>query len=345
MVTLLVFAALTVDIGYLYIVRCQLQNAADAAALAAAGQLINTDVRNRLIEDSRLIVDAQRFALLNHAENGKIVADPDFIPGHWDEANRRFDPAGVPINAVRVFARRAESNQNPVSLFLAPVIGIHESDVWATATAYMPTVAPQFGSRFLIDDEMFDTDVPAIEDLARANGVTSEDLLTDRDGDLFIDFPPGVIELPTGQVGDEALFEIGPDFPYTNSSDPSLQDFLQWEESGDWHGIDKSDMDPLEGVEPFNDESRYPEIVNPNLVHVSPIWKSDVSDTDPGVNALGERRGLVAFKIIGVGSDPDGDGSVLPNLIIEIIDPIDIFAVSEGGVLVEEGLLRPVLVE
>ena len=60
---------------------------------------------------------------------------------------------------------------------------------------------------------------------------------------------------------------------------------------------------------------------------------------------LGERRGLVAFKIIGVGQDPDGSGAVLPNLIFEIVDPIDIYAVVDGGILVEEGLLRAQLVE
>ena len=36
------------------------------------------------------------------------------------------------------------------------------------------------------------------------------------------------------------------------------------------------------------------------------------------------RRGLIAFKIIAVGSDPDGSGSVLPELILEIVDPATI---------------------
>ncbi len=67
--------------------------------------------------------------------------------------------------------------------------------------------------------------------------------------------------------------------------------------------------------------------VDPNFVHVSPVYKNDVSPLNPvngapAVNALGLRRGLLAFKIIGVGNDPDGPGgSALPNLIIEIVDP------------------------
>ncbi len=92
------------------------------------------------------------------------------------------------------------------------------------------------------------------------------------------------------------------------------------------------------------DGSIYDSYVNPDFVHVSPVFKSDVSLLNPvggvpggtpAVNALGERRGLVAFKIIGVGADPDGAGSVLPNLIIEIVDPatIDLNTVqpSSGG--------------
>ena len=98
-------------------------------------------------------------------------------------------------------------------------------------------------------------------------------------------------------------------------------DFLLFEEGGNQHGIFTSDLNPLVGVEPLSDETRYPDFVSPNQVQVSPIWKSDVSDTEPGVNALGERRGLVAFKILGVGSDSDGPGSLLPNLIIEILSP------------------------
>ena len=40
LLTLLGFAALAIDVGYLFVVRNELQNAADAAALAGAGKLI-----------------------------------------------------------------------------------------------------------------------------------------------------------------------------------------------------------------------------------------------------------------------------------------------------------------
>ena len=61
-------------------------------------------------------------------------------------------------------------------------------------------------------------------------GVDPEDLISDGDGDWFIDLPPGAtLELPTGQVGDEGLLDIMvneggplPKFPYSDSSSPSL---------------------------------------------------------------------------------------------------------------------------
>jgi len=39
---------------------------------------------------------------------------------------------------------------------------------------------------------------------------------------------------------------------------------------------------------------------------------------------LGERGGRVAFKIVGLGTDPDGSGPVLPNLVIEIVSPASV---------------------
>ena len=77
--------------------------------------------------------------------------------------------------------------------------------------------------------------------------------------------------------------------------------------------------------------------------HICPVTFSDVSTLAkdgnvPQVNAKGLRRGLIAFKIIAVGTDIDGSGSVLPEIVIEIVDPAttslnDIKPTSEGGKL------------
>ncbi len=325
---LLGMAVLCIDVGHMYNVRADLQHTADAAAHAGVLQLPNEGVAR---------ATALAFAGTNYPNHGTVLVGSDIHLGNWDLDYNVFTVAEEPINAVRVVVRRSQAHGNPVGFFFAGIFGKYNTDISATATAYTPSGAPPLGVRFLIDDEMFDTDVPAIEDFAADLGVSADDLLTDADGDDFIDFPPTIIELPTGQVGDEALFDIGGGFPFTSTSSPSLEDFLLFEEGGDHHGILTSQLDPLLGVEPVSDPGRYPDFVDPDSALVSPVYKSDVSDTEPGVNALGERRGLVAFRIIGVGSDPDGGGSALPNIIVEILDPSTLGAPSSARLLIEGG--------
>ncbi len=82
--------------------------------------------------------------------------------------------------------------------------------------------------------------------------------------------------------------------------------------------------------------------MDPDFIHVSPVTKGDTNVLNPvvtplspvngvpAVNALGLRRGLLAFKIIAVGIDPDGPGgSVLPNLIIEVVAPSTVVSIDE----------------
>jgi hypothetical protein len=310
---LLGFAVLTIDVGHMYNVRAELQTAADAASLAAADRLASG------AEYAELRDRAREFANFNHPNHGDVFDESEFSIGVWDKDLADYFPGLTPANAVRVVTRRSTGTSNPVTLFFAGIFGVHDTDISASAVAWSAAAPPGSQVRFLIDDEMFDTDVPAIEDFADSIGWSTDDLLRDGNGDGFIDFPPTIIELPTGQVGDEALFAVGPGFPFGQDTDPSLEDFLLFREGINQHGIPKSMMDPLLGVEPESNPANYPSFVHPDSVLVSPVYKSDVSNTEPGVNALGERRGLVAFKIIGIGYDPPG--SYLPNLIIEILSP------------------------
>ena len=316
---LLAVTALAVDLGYLVMVRTQLQAAADAAAFAGAQGLPDHAVSRSL---------AQQYADLNHPTDGTVLKASDIAFGRWNGYAREFERGHPNENAIQVTVRRCQENGNPLRLFFAAVRGRHYTDVEATATVM---VLPIGGTRFLIDDEMIDTDLPAIQDLAARMGTTPDEFLQDADGDWFIDLPPGeFLELPTGQMGDEGIFRMLPEFPFTGSSSPSFTDFLNYnEDSSSWRYdlIPKEMLDPLVGVAKIDDGSRYSSYVDPGgFVHVSPVFKSDISVLDPvngvpAVNALGERRGLLAFTIEGVGEDPDGDGSLLPNLIIGIVDP------------------------
>jgi len=356
LVVIFAFAALSVDIGYITVAQNELQSAADAAACAGIRVLGSGNSEGRALA----LVSAVELAEMNSPQRGEVLKTSDVTFGKWDSDNRVFTRGNNSPDAIKVVLHRSSDNGNPLGLFFARVLGGSDSaDVSATAIAVAQGGDNQF--RFLLDEDFIKKDISAIEDLAAQEGVDPEDLVSDNDGDWFIDLPPGVeIELPTGQVGDPGLFDANnPAFPFGKPGKPTIEEFLKYSENGGdsskW-GIDnpevKALLDPLVGVSAADDVDVFPSYPDPDFVHVSPVFESDVSPLNPvypediptehgvpAVNALGLRRGLLAFKIIGVGSDPDGpSGSLLPNLIIEIVDPatidlsdVELYGGGSGG--------------
>jgi len=137
---LLGFAALTIDLGYLYVARTELQRTADAAALAAASACL-TDAGLAHYTDALGYTAWQRASDVATKDpvlgTGVILRRTDVVPGHHNFAN----PTGPltwapPWNAVQVTARRtADSSNGPVSLFFARIWGKEEADLVATARA------------------------------------------------------------------------------------------------------------------------------------------------------------------------------------------------------------------
>ena len=136
LVVLLAFVAFAVDIGIICTAKGELQNAADAAALAAAGKL--TDSKEGVAAQARK--SARTYAGLNSArgESPKLL-DTDIVLGHWDDRSASFTPltgeAERNANAVQVTCARTTDRGNPIRLCFGPVIGTGLSDVTATATA------------------------------------------------------------------------------------------------------------------------------------------------------------------------------------------------------------------
>lgn len=126
LVVLLGFTALTVDIGHIYNVRAELQNAADAAALAAIQLLPN---------EAEALATARKYANMNHAQYGDVVGKADVLLGRWDWDLGTFAVGGTPVNAVHVYTHRSKKNGNPVDLFFAPIFGKQATEVSASATA------------------------------------------------------------------------------------------------------------------------------------------------------------------------------------------------------------------
>ncbi|MDZ4733698.1 MAG: TadE/TadG family type IV pilus assembly protein [Nitrospirota bacterium] len=144
LVVLLSFAALALDISNAMIARNELQNVADASALAGARQLgviyqglpqgtpYTTFTVNRSAVDN--VVTA--VALSNQARQVAIVINlADIVIGVWNVAPRTLTPGLVGATGVEVTARRDAAANGPVATWLAGVMGINSMSVVATATA------------------------------------------------------------------------------------------------------------------------------------------------------------------------------------------------------------------
>lgn len=158
MFVLVGIAALAIDIGYLLVTRNELQNVADAAALAATNKLGNNylnmtnaeqlDYECGTVEFSfdctDIVTVAQEVGLANQAGQVDIVINPnDVFIGVWDfSIPPPFDPSNDPFTeqdaqprAVRVIARRDETANNPITTFLAGIFDVDTMAVSAVATA------------------------------------------------------------------------------------------------------------------------------------------------------------------------------------------------------------------
>jgi Flp pilus assembly protein TadG len=151
MTVLLAMAAAAIDIGHALVARNELQNVADAGALAgtrALGLLYEgmpqADMQTYTLSggDAAAIHTAvQDTAVLNAAAGVNIaVGGGDIQIGLWDSATRTFTPTANQPRAVRVVTRRDGSGNGPISTFLASVIGMTSINVNAVATAQLGSI-------------------------------------------------------------------------------------------------------------------------------------------------------------------------------------------------------------
>ncbi len=133
------FAAMTIDLGNLYIARTELQRAADAAALAAASKLTHyqAGLSERMAEDAaRDIVEAN--PVQGRRVTIDLARDVDFGHAVFDSGRQRYDytSGGVVHTAVKVTVRlSADSPNGPVNLMFAGIWGSRNKDMNASAAA------------------------------------------------------------------------------------------------------------------------------------------------------------------------------------------------------------------
>ena len=133
LIIIFAFTALTVDVGYISLTKSRLQVAADAAALAGA---LHVGQDGAAAES-----DAVSTCGCNTAAGHAVVLQPadDLEFGTWDEATRNFVPLASGddrnANAVRATCRLNNGRGSSVKLFFAPLLGVTETDLQASAIA------------------------------------------------------------------------------------------------------------------------------------------------------------------------------------------------------------------
>ena len=152
MTVLLAMAAAALDIGHAMVARNELQNAADAGALAGARALgilyegmTPADMGAYQLSggDAATIKTAvQSTAVLNAAAGVNVTVNAaDIQIGLWNSATRTLTPTVNQPRDVRVITRRDGTANGPVSTFLASVVGMTSVNVRAAATAELTALS------------------------------------------------------------------------------------------------------------------------------------------------------------------------------------------------------------
>ncbi|WP_439684662.1 pilus assembly protein TadG-related protein [Cupriavidus oxalaticus] len=155
LVMLLSFAALAIDIGNLMVARNELQNAADAAALAAAPCIYpRAECGNATATAPDWATAEQRardMVKLNKVQNVRVEVG-DASSGYWDVGGVRglqtppITKTSSDLPAVRVVITKEANTNGVVQTFLAGIMGIASMSPAASATAVMSSpgnIGPQ----------------------------------------------------------------------------------------------------------------------------------------------------------------------------------------------------------
>jgi hypothetical protein len=144
MIALMGMLAFAVDLGYLNVVRTELQRSADAAAIAGAWRLIDTNGPSAVTSSETLSGYAASNATYYAAVNNSLRLSPALGEGDLT-IGYIADPAAESIeidtvskiqpNAVKVRVRRDNSQNGEVPLFFARVLGFDATSSQAEATA------------------------------------------------------------------------------------------------------------------------------------------------------------------------------------------------------------------
>lgn len=320
MSALLVLVAFAVDLGYLMVAGTELQRTADAAAMAAAWELVDLknppDGRRRNKQVAAARKKAQQFVTLNQTEKKRLrlfnedvkvglLRDPQLSGSEIEEGG------SAPPNAVYVQVQRTASRNSEVPLFFARVLGIDRAAVAADATAVLNMQFKGFrnppdGSNLNILP--FAIDAIAWEALLAGNGF--DEYKYDAEGQRTVSGRDGVKEIrlypnDTGSSGNLGTLDIGAS---NNSTADIARQIL--------HGITPADLAHIGGSLEFNSAGKL------------------YLNADPGLSA-GFKDALLAIKgqtrMIPVFSDVQGSGGKAQYTITKFVGVRIMDATLTGG--------------
>ena len=258
MVVLLSMAALTIDLGTLYVARAELQRSADAAALAAALDLLDEDILAgapyMYDEIAAATASAVEYGGMNAVMNAYPTIDPssDVTIGYLldpDNPDDVFTTAVNPslYNSARVTVRRTSVLNGSVIFSFAAIFGSYSSDLVAEATATYKDgvtgfeVTPATGNAGLVP---FSLHVDAWDDLITQSFTMGDNYSWDEATQSVVPGPDGIMELnlyPGGGAnqlppGNFGTIDIG-------ASNNSTQDLARQIRTG----VNESDIAALGG--------------------------------------------------------------------------------------------------
>ncbi len=129
---------LTIDTAWCYYAAHQLQNCADASALAGVHEIRNTVSAARDQATAIGLANTSTNVSITLERNDANAAGGDVVVGQFDRSDGTFTPQLDPINAVQVNARRTAASPNgAVPLFFGSLAGVTEVSVQRDAIAML----------------------------------------------------------------------------------------------------------------------------------------------------------------------------------------------------------------
>ncbi len=254
LVGLLAVLAFSLDLGVVFVAQGEMQRAADAAALAAAWRLAESNVSGAESESTREWA-AKQAAINIAAANFVLGQSPsvdtsDVVLGEYSdlEEGSGFNAESERPNAVRVTVRRTSESNDAIPLFFARVLGRSSLDHEATATAAVATRIKGF--RIRTPGETLNI-IPITLDQDSWNnlmgGGGTDDFTWDAETGEVQSGGDGIPEVnlfpqDTGSSGNRGTVDIGGS---NNSTNDIARQIL--------HGVTQADLDAIGGALELDD--------------------------------------------------------------------------------------------